>query len=260
MSPLLSKRSFFLALVVCLATGALCTAQDPFVGEWKFNPAKGQLIDVMKVESLGGNKITLDFGGGPEKIVADGTDQPSIYGTVLSVKVAAPDNWIVVRKKDGRKLLTGLWKLSQDGNTLNDNYTEYGENGSPATVDYLYKRTAAGQGFAGTWEATMPMNPAFVMQVRPYEGSGLAFVRSEKDIRNLKLDGKDYPDTDDRAAEGSTSSSRRVNESTLEVTERVKDKITKTERIELSADHKTLTRTVHPAGQRDPNIFVYERQ
>jgi hypothetical protein len=46
----------------------------------------------------------------------------------------------------------------------------------------------------------------------------------------------------------------------LEVTDKVKDKITKTEQIELSSDGKRLTRTVHPVGQHEPNIFVFERQ
>ncbi|HET6176402.1 MAG TPA: hypothetical protein VFE61_05680 [Candidatus Sulfotelmatobacter sp.] len=98
----------------------------------------------MRVESLGGNKYAFDFGGGPEKIVVDGTDQSAVYETMLSVTVEGPDTWKVVRKKDGRMLLTATWKLSQDGNTLSDNYTEFGSNGSPSTVNYLYKRRQPG--------------------------------------------------------------------------------------------------------------------
>jgi hypothetical protein len=78
----------------------------------------------MKVESLGGNKYDFDLGGGPERIVADGTDQAAAFGTMLSVTVEGPDTWKVVRKKDGRMLLTGNWKLSQDGNTLTETATQ----------------------------------------------------------------------------------------------------------------------------------------
>jgi len=123
------------------------------LGEWKLNPSRSKLTDQMKVQSLGGNKYTFDFGGGAERIVADGTDQRGIYGTMLSVTVEGPDIWKVVRKKDGRMLLTGTWKLSQDGNILRDNYTEFEPNGSPFTVNYLYKRTAAGPAFAGPGKA-----------------------------------------------------------------------------------------------------------
>ena len=260
MSTFLSKRSVLLLLAASAVTGALWAAQDPFVGEWKLNPSKSKLIDQMKVESRGGNKYDFDFGGGPERIVADGTDQPGVYGTMLSVTVEGPDSWKVVRKKDGRTLLTGKWKLSQDGNTLTDNYTEFQANGSPSTVNYLYKRIAAGQGFAGTWENAMPLDSAFVLQIRPYEGNGLSFIRSPEDTRNLKFDGKDYPNVGRGIVQGSTSSARRVNERTLQITDKIKGKVTKSEQIELSPDHKTFTRTVRPVGQRDPNIFVFERQ
>lgn len=126
--------------------------------------------------------------------MADGTDQPALYGTMLSVTVEGPGAWKVVRKKDGKTLLTGKWKLSQGGNTLSDDYTEFGPNGSPTTAaNYLYQRTAQGPGFAGTWESPMPMESAFVLQIRPYEENGLSFIRSAEDTRNLKFDGKDYP-------------------------------------------------------------------
>ncbi len=121
MSIFISRRSFLLLLTACAVTGAVWAAQDAFVGEWKLNPSRSKLTDQMKVESLGGNKYAFDFGGGAERIVADGTDQRGIYGTMLSVTVEGSDTWKVVRKKDGRMLLTATWKLSQDGNTLRDN-------------------------------------------------------------------------------------------------------------------------------------------
>jgi hypothetical protein len=254
------KRAFQLLVVACLVMGTLWAATDPFVGDWKLSPSKSKLIDHMKVESLGGNKYAFDFGGGPEMIAVDGTDQQAVQGTMLSVTVEGPDNWKVVRKKDGRVLLTAAWKLSADGDTLTDNYTEFQPNGSPSTVNYLYNRTAAGTGFAGTWESTMPMTSAFVLQIRPYEGNGLSFVRSQQDTRNLKFDGKDYPAMGRGAAQGSTSSARRVDERTLEIIDKVNGKVTRTERRELSPDLKTLTRTVRPVGQREPAIFVFERQ
>jgi hypothetical protein len=255
------KRGLQVALLAYLLPVTLWAATDSFVGDWKLNPSKSKLIDKMKVESLGGNKYEFDLGGGPEKVVADGTDQPAVYGTMLSVTVEGPGAWKVVRKKDGKTLLTGKWKLSQDGNTLSDDYTEFGPNGSPTTAaNYLYQRTAQGPGFAGTWESHMPMESAFILQIRPYEENGLSFIRSAEDTRNLKFDGKDHPNKGRGAAEGSTLSARRVNERSLEITDKVKDKVTKTERIELSPDLKTLTRTVSPLGQREPNVFVFDPQ
>jgi hypothetical protein len=254
------KRTFQLLLVACLLLDTLWAASDPFVGDWKLNPSKSKIIDVMKVERLGGQKYAFDFGGGPEKIAVDGTDQTGVFGTMLSVTVEGPDSWKVVRKKDGRMLLTANWKLSQDGSSLTDKYTEFGPNGSPSTTNYLYQRTAAGSGFAGTWESTMPIDSAYVLQIRPYEDNGLSFIKpSEKFTQNVKFDGKDYP-IEGTVVQGLTSSVRRVDEHTLEITDKIEGKIMRTEHLELSPDLKTLTRTIRPIGQREPNIFVFERQ
>ena len=98
-----------------MAVGMAWAAENPFIGEWKLDPSKTRMPDEMKIESKGGNTYSFNFGGTPETIVADGTDQPGIAGTTLSVKADAPDTWIVERKKDGQLLLRGTWKLSKDG-------------------------------------------------------------------------------------------------------------------------------------------------
>jgi hypothetical protein len=257
------KRAFQLLVVACVVASALWAADAPFVGEWKLNSSKSKLTDAMKVASMGANKYAFDFGGGkPETIVVDGTDQPAGYGTTLSVTVEGPDAWKVVRKKDGRTLLTGAWKLSQDGKTLTDNYTEFAPNGSATTVNYVYTRTAGTSGFAGTWESTSEtVDSVYVLQVRTYEGEGLSFIdASEEETKNVKFDGKDYPNAGPNQAPGSTSSIRRVNEHTLEMTDKINGKATATQEIQLSSDLKTLTITVHIAGRSKPNILVFDRQ
>lgn len=261
MATFTSKRNFLLLVAAFVVPGALWAAQDPFLGEWKLDPARSKLIDRMKVESLGGNKYDFDFGGGPERIVTDGSDQSGVYGTLLSVTVEGPDSWKVVRKKDGRTLLTAIWKLSGDGNTLSDHYTEFDAKGSPSTTNYVYKRTAPGPGFAGTWESPMELGKSVhVLRIRPYEEDGLSFIHSPDVVRNVKLDGKDHPNATRGVAQGSMTSARRVDERTLEITDKMKGKVSRTEQIVLSPDLKTMTQTVRPAGQNEPNIYVFERQ
>lgn len=254
------KRTLQWLLAAHLLMGTSWAATDAFVGDWKLNPSKSTYVDVMKVASLGGNQYGFDFGGSQERIAVDGTDQQGVQGTTLSVTVEGADTWKVVRKKDGHMMITATWKLSPDGKVLRDTYTDFDSTGTPSTANYVYKRTAAGPGFAGTWEGTIPINIEVVLRIRPYEGNGLSFVRSPEDTRNLKLDGKDYAAEGRGVARGATSSARRVNDRTLEITDKVNGKVTRTERTELSSDLKTLTRTLHPVGQRDPNIFVFERQ
>jgi hypothetical protein len=126
------KHTFPLLVLACLATGTLWAANDPFVGDGKLNPSKSKLTDQMKVENIADNRYAFDFGGGdPEIIAVDGTDQPGNFGTTLSVSRERPDSWKVVRKKEGRILITVTWKLSKDGNTLTDDFTAIQPNGSP---------------------------------------------------------------------------------------------------------------------------------
>jgi hypothetical protein len=238
-------------------------ANEPFVGEWKLDSSKSKLTDQMKVESVAGNKYAFDFGGGSaETIAVDGTDQPGLAGTTLSVTIEGPDSWKVVRKKDGHILLTGIWKLSKDGNTLKDDYTEFGQDGSNSNVKYVYQRTAGTAGFAGTWEGTSEtMNAAIVLKVQLYDGNGLSFINaSEGATTSVKFDGKDYPKAGPNVTAGSTCTARRVNEDTLEMTDKFNGKITDTRQIQLSTDRKTLTMTVHIPGRREPDILVFERQ
>ena len=257
------RRALQVLLITSLGSGAVWAANDPFVGEWKLNTSKSKLTDQMKVESVANDKYAFDFGGGnAETIAPDGTDQPGIAGTTLSITIEGPDAWKVVRKQQGRILLTAYWKLSKDGNTLTDDYTQFGPNGSSTNVKYVYNRTAGTSGFSGTWESTSEtLDTSYVVRVQPYEGDGLSFVYASQGVtRNMNFDGKDYPQVGPNALPSSTTSARRVNDHTLEVTNKINDKVASTQEIALSSDGKTLTMTVRPAGRTAPNLLVFERQ
>ena len=261
----MSKRTITiqLLLVASLTAGRLWAANDPFVGKWTLNPSRSRLTDQMKVESVGTNKYTLDFGGGyVETVVADGKDQPGSFGSTMSVTVEGPDTWKVVRKKDGRMLIAATWTLSQDGNTLHDDFTGYQADGSPLHLDYMYKRAAGSSGFPGTWESTSEkVNSVYEFQIERYGGDGLSFVTpAEHETKNMKFDGKEYPDVGPDVAPGSASTGRRVNERTLKMTDKIDGKVTDTQEIELSPDLKTLTMTVHPVGRSKGNILVFDRE
>ena len=87
--------------------GTLWAADDPFVGKWKVNPSKSKLYDEVKVEVSGANRYTFTFGPGQvDTVVTDGSDQPALGGSTLSVTVKGPNTWEVVRKMKGRTLLT----------------------------------------------------------------------------------------------------------------------------------------------------------
>jgi hypothetical protein len=256
------KRILEILPTVCLATSMASWAQSPFIGQWRFDSARSRTPDEMKVQSQGGNKYTFDFGGGAETIVADGTDQPGLEGTLLSAKQEAPDTWIVERKKDGRLMLRATWKLSGDGRTLTDYYREFESDGSTLSLDYVYQRTGGGSGFAADWQSVKETrNTPLSLEVKAYEGDGLSFITSsQRRTQNVRFDGKDYPVDGSNAAQGAAISARRVDEHNLVITHRFNEKVTVTEDVGLSADLKTLTITLHFASRGKPDVMVYERQ
>jgi len=256
------KRSLWTLLLIVSVAGMARANEDPFVGKWKLNPAKSKLTDVMKVTAAGDKKFTFDLGGGVETIVADGTDQPGVFGTTLAVTDMKHNTWQVVRKRDGHTLLTGIWKLSDDGNTLTDSFTGNRPDGSKTSLDYIYKRKSGGDGFAGTWESVSEhVNSVFELQIQPFESDGLSIVNVAQDAaKNLKFDGKDYPSVGPNVTPGSVSAAHRANPTTIEVTDKIKDEFVGTEEVKVSKDQKVLTMTVRSAGQSKPNVLVFERE
>jgi hypothetical protein len=270
------NRAVQLLLASCLMTGTLWAADNPFVGKWKVNPSKSMLNDEMKVEVAGANRYVFTFGPGQvDTVTADGSDQPALSGTTLSITVKGPSSWEVIRKMKGRTLLRAYWTLSEDGKTLNDAFTQYLPdgmtlfsqplpNGSTLFLPYVYERTAGNSGFLGTWDSeSAKVRAGIELEIQPYEGDGLSFKRSDEEMaKMIKLDGNDYPDLDPNGGEkGTAYSGHRVNERSLEITEKFKGKITGTRQIELSGDLNTLTVTVRLVGQSKPqSVLVYNRE
>jgi hypothetical protein len=239
------SRTLRSLLVASLLTGTSWAANDPFVGQWKLNPSRSKLTDEMTVTKVGQDKYAFELGGGePEAIVVDGTFQPGIGGTTLSV-TAEGANWKIIRKKDGRTLLTATWTLSKDGNSLTDDFTSFGQDGSPSNVKYLYKRTTGARPrFEGTWVSTSEMvNSPITLEINSHDDNGLSLT-GPGGTTNLKFDGK---------------SARRPNPRTVEVIQSSDGKITLTKWYKLSPDLKTLTLTTHLAGHATTNSFVFER-
>jgi hypothetical protein len=243
-------------------TGTLWAASNPFAGTWKLNPAKSKLSDQMKVEAAGPNKYTFIFSGdNSETILADGTDQPGIFGTTFAVTVLSPNRWNVVRKTGGHITISAIWDLSSDGKTLTDNFTGYRADGSTNNLLYVYTRTAGTSGFAGTWESTSEkVNSSYEMQVEPYDDNGLSFINpAQKITKSIKFDGKDYAAQGPNLPEGYATSGQRLNDLGIELTDKINGKVLDTQQVEVAPDGKTLTITTHIPGHSKPNIQVFER-
>ena len=248
-----------LAALASVATSTFWTASDPCVGKWRLDVSRSTIVDEMRVETLGANRYRFSFeGASAETIVADGTDQPGLPGTTLSVKADDGGTLTVVRKQDGRIIVSATWKLSQDGDTLRDAFTSLQPDGSSVTVDYLYKRKSGTTGFAGAWESTTkPVGLEFELGIQPYDNSGLTFV-SPGSEKSVTFDGRDHAVPGGK--DSLTLSGRRRGAMAMEYTEKKGDKVERQRQFELSRDGRTLTETLRTASQAAPDVLVFERE
>lgn len=256
----MSKRVVLILPLVCLAASTAWAAVDPMVGDWKLNSQKSRLFDEMKVSSLGANKYSFDFGAGqPETIVIDGSDQPGLQGSTLAVTALSTDQWRVVRKKDGATEVNATWTLSKDADTLQDDYTEFDGPGKTVHLLYRYERKGGGTGFAADWVSTsQQVETPWTVEVRPFEGDGISIVSSlQGTTKNVKFDGRDYPNPGSQ--HNVVSSAQRVNERSIQLTEKIGTKVVDTQEISVSDDGKTLTMTVHLPQRSEPDVLVFER-
>jgi hypothetical protein len=242
-----------------LAAPTFWTADDPFVGKWRLDVSRSTIVDDMRVEALGPNRYAFNFEGAPtETVVADGSDQPGLPGTTLAIKAEDARTLIVVRKQDGRVIISATWKLSQDGRTLRDAFTSLQPDGSKMTVDYVYRRISGTSGFAGAWEsATKPVGLKLELGIQPYENKGLSFVTPGSN-KSVTFDGRDHAIPG--ATEGLTSSGRRRGARSMEYTEKNQGKVERARQFELSRDGRILTETLRTAGQTTPDVLVFERE
>jgi hypothetical protein len=235
--------------VLCLLT---VVRADPFVGKWRLNPSKSRLPDEMIVAVAGPNRYALTFApGAVDTIVADGRDHPALQGTTFSITVEGSNNWKMVRKQGDHLLVSAEWTLSGDGQTLTDAFTGYRPDGSTLSVHYTYERTAGSSGFPGTWDSVKEeVGTVIELTIQYYEGDGLSFDSHELTLaKKITFDGRD-----------SLSSARRVNERSLEITDKSQGKVTSTQQVELSSDLKTLTMTARQGDHRKPTVLVFERE
>lgn len=259
----MAMRDVLLLLAGSLLVGNVWAADDPFAGKWKLNPEKSVMTDQMKVTAIGENKWELNFSGdNVETIVADGTDQPGLFGSTVSITVGGPDTMTIVRKKDGHMWVKGVWTLSGDGSTLHDDFTGYQPDGTTSHLDYLYKRIGGGTGFSATWESVSEKrDKGFEVEIGKFEGDGLSIDNKASGmITSVKFDGKEYPSSGANAVEGYTTSGTRDDPHKLRLEHKLKGKLLDTQDAMVSDDGKTMTIQVKQPGRDKPNVMVFERE
>ena len=256
------KRFYFSLVIAGLLAGTLWASDDPFCGKWKLNMEKSKFSgEQIKIQDLGGNKYKWTFGEVSDTITYDGTEQAVSFGRTLSMTPEGTNSWKMVIKKDGRVISSMTHTISDDGKTQTVKGTDSKPDGTTSDFSAVWKKVSGGPGWGGTWETgDLKISSPDEWVIEAYEGDGLSFnTPAYRDVLSMKFDGKDYEEKGPNVAPGSASSGKRVNARTLEITDKVKDKVLDHTTYEVSPDGKTLTLTVRETGQPKALTIVFDK-
>ena len=258
--------SLAIIAVLCVSAAPLSRSADqPFIGKWKLNLSKSKLADQMTIAPAGANRYTLTFAGvGDTKtLLADGTDQPGVLGSTISVTVEAPGNWKIVRKQGGRTILTANWKLSDDGKALTERSLATSRMVRHRALTWFTNARMAAQATPASRALGKPRkkSPIQRMKWKFVLTKATAFLSSfpaaAREQREVRWKGISARGRQSRCRQRHIP--RRLGDHSIELTKKLKGKIVETREINVSPDLKTLTMTRHLVDQRVPNILIFDR-
>jgi hypothetical protein len=236
---------------------------DPFIGKWKLDLAKSKLTgQTIEIQAVPANAYSFKEDQHIDVIFADGLDHPTHFGDTMSVAQTKPDTWAITWKRGSQVLMDTLWKVSRDGQTLTYTATGTRPNGQHFKNQMTAKRIGTGSGLAGVWQTTgVTLSSPREIYIEPFgaDGHKITFPGRDQTVR-MNFDGKEYADEGPTVAEGSTSSGRRVDERTIETTEKIKGKVVEMAKATVSADGKTQTIVVTEPDDPKPVVLIYERE
>jgi hypothetical protein len=151
----------------------------------------------------------------------------------------------VIAKKAGKVVSEQTRTVSDDGNSMTSKNTFYpAENGQVEHSEITYVRLgsapAGANGTSGSWRMDKYKVSDDVHTVS-YKSSGDEFSMSDPTgvSYTAKLDGKDYPVKGDYSC--NSVSLKRIDERTIEETEKLDGKAVDVTKLTVSADGKTMT-------------------
>jgi hypothetical protein len=260
-----NRTSLATIAILCLGMAPMSrAADDSFAGKWKLNPDKSQMSGLTyKVEDTGNNKMTFKFGDTAETVSLDGKPHTTRYGSIWEVTKKDANTFKWLRKRNGKTLSDATWTVAGDGATSTYDSTETRPDGSTSHDVVTLKRTAGGgSGLMGTWESTeIKVGSPAMIEIEKSGTDGYSMKNpAYQEETDFKTDGKSVTPKGPNVPSGMTMSAKQEGDNKMELTYKLKGKVTETDALELSSDGKTLTETITVPGEKKQEVDVFERQ
>lgn len=247
-----------------LMAAAAFPAENPFVGNWKLNPALSQTVITFEPApsgmirySVGGSNLRYTFTtDGVHKIL-----DPLGKGRVLGKQIEN-STWQMTRYTDqGDEVWTETWKLAPDGQTMTNTETRPASN-QPGSMTIVLERVTGAGGLFGSWKwKLLGISYPTEFEIQPFGDDGLELISVEYAATcKAKFDGKDYPCTGSVAPAGMTLALKRTGPRAFEATSKLNGKLLFTDTYAVTPDMRRLVNESKLGGSPTPLAWWYDRQ
>jgi len=238
-----------LSLLIALLMPAMARAQSVFDGTWKFDMKTAKFPEKPDVYLLQDGMYHCKTCVPTIDVKADGQDQKVSghpYYDMVSIKVVDDRTIEETDKKNGKVVTTSKTWVSADGNTLMFEFSDSSAtNADPVTGKGSETRVAKGpagsHATSGSWRMAKmdTLSENAVMLTYKVAGDSLSMSTPTGQSYTAKLDGTEAPYKGDP---GTTSvSMKKLDNNTLEETDKRDGKVIAVAHIKVSADGKTMT-------------------
>jgi hypothetical protein len=266
MNKILRFAAFALLLVTTLWFPASSFAQSSFDGTWRTNFDQSKMSPKPVVFSVNNGMYDCSTCSPKINVKADGTDQ-SVSGQsydAISVREVDSKSIAVTTKKGGKTVNDQTRTVSDDGKTLTLKNTSHPENSDhTVTTEVTYLRVgpaaAGANGTSGSWRITK-VKESENGRTSTYksDGDSFSFSTPTGESYTAKLDGKDYPV---KGAYGWDSVSlKRVDDHTIQETDKRDSKVITELKMTVAADGKTMTTVATSTLTGRTSTYVAEKQ
>jgi len=262
------KPPLLCVLLVLSLMAASAVAQSVFDGTWKIDLNDPQSSTAHYDYLLQDGTYHCPTCDPPLEIRADGKDHKitgePCYDTV-SLKVVDASTTEETDKRNGKTVGTTRMSVSPDGNTATVEWTEScnAQGDIVAGKDIMARVAQAPRGshaISGSWRITKRLNRSenALVATLKLEDDTFSFADPAGQGYAAKLDGTETPFKGDLS--GTIVSVKRIDENTVEETDKRDGKVAEVTRFTVSADGKTLTVSMENKTNGDVWRFVAHKQ
>ena len=258
--------AFALFLVLVLSVPVSLFAQSPFEGTWRTNMDQSKISPKPIVVSLKSGMYDCSSCNPQIHVKADGQDQ-SVTGQsydTISVREIDSKTIEVKTKKSNKPVYEQTRTVSDDGKTLtlkSTNHRPGNDQTVTAGVTYtrISKAPAGANGTSGSWQINkVNVSENGVTTTYKSNSDDLTMSTPAGEGYTAKLDGKDYPYTG--AFFANAVSLKRVNDHTIEETDKRDGKVMDVSKMTVSSDGKTMTVVVTNTPTGRTSTYVATKQ